>query len=107
LSARAGPAGRVIDYEAFLSQGTPCGVDATVTESDQCQLMYTSGTTGRPKGVVISHGNVLWNLVNTIMGREDRPGQVSVIVGPLYHTAALNNHLTLSLAHATPARPRL
>jgi len=42
---------RALDYEEFLSQGTPCGVDATVTESDQCQLMYTSGTTGKPKGV--------------------------------------------------------
>ena len=89
---------RAIDYEEFLSQGTPCGVDATVTESDQCQLMYTSGTTGRSKGVVISHGNVVWNLFNTILGREDRPGQVSVIVGPLYHTAALNNHFTIQVA---------
>ncbi|TFG42722.1 MAG: long-chain-fatty-acid--CoA ligase [Syntrophobacterales bacterium] len=89
---------RALDYEEFLSQGTPCGVDATVTESDQCQLMYTSGTTGRSKGVVISHGNVVWNLFNTILGREDRAGQVSVIVGPLYHTAALNNHFTIQVA---------
>ncbi|MFH1488634.1 MAG: AMP-binding protein, partial [Pseudomonadota bacterium] len=96
VSPKGGPATR--DYEEFLSQGEPCPVDMTVTESDRCQLMYTSGTTGRPKGAVISHGNVLWNLVNTMLGREDRRGQVSVIVGPLYHTAALNNHLTIQIA---------
>ncbi|MFH1081423.1 MAG: long-chain fatty acid--CoA ligase [Pseudomonadota bacterium] len=94
------PQGRAttLDYEEFLLKGEPCPVDMTVTELDQCQLMYTSGTTGRPKGAVISHGNVLWNLINTMRGREDQPGQVSVIVGPLYHTAALNNHFTIQIA---------
>jgi fatty-acyl-CoA synthase len=87
-----------LDYEEFLGKGEAREGDPTVSESDQCQLMYTSGTTGRPKGAVISHGNVLWNLVNTILGREDRPGQVSIIVGPLYHTAALNNHFTIQVA---------
>ena len=83
-----------------MTTGRPCDVDPTVTEFDQCQLMYTSGTTGRPKGAIISHGNVLWNLMNTILGREDRPGQVSAIVGPLYHTAALHNHFTIQVALA-------
>jgi fatty-acyl-CoA synthase len=91
---------RTLDFEEFLATGQPREVDLSVSDDDQCQLMYTSGTTGRPKGAVISHGNVLWNLTNTILGREDRPGQVSVIVGPLYHTAALNNHFTIQVALA-------
>jgi fatty-acyl-CoA synthase len=37
-------------------------------------------------------------LFNTIHGREDLEGQRSIIVGPLYHTAALNNHLTIQIA---------
>jgi acyl-CoA synthetase (AMP-forming)/AMP-acid ligase II len=60
--------------------------------------MYTSGTTGKPKGAVITHGNVLWNLVNTILGREEKEGEVSLVIGPLYHTAALNNHFTIRVA---------
>jgi len=86
------------DYEEFLASGSYLPVAQVVGEDHPCQLMYTSGTTGRPKGAVITHRNVLWNLVNTIHGRQDAPGQRSIIVGPLYHTAALNNHLTIQIA---------
>ncbi len=86
------------DYETFLQSGPWTTCSDQVKEEDPCQTMYTSGTTGRPKGATITHRNVIWNLFNTIHGREDRGGQVSIIVGPLYHTAALNNHLTIQIA---------
>ena len=87
-----------LDYEEFLAGGGRPSTWPLVEEGRPCQIMYTSGTTGRPKGAVITHRNVIWNLHNTIHGREDRAGQRSLIVGPLYHTAALNNHLTIQLA---------
>lgn len=86
------------NYETFLLEGKWLPVSEQVKEDSPCQVMYTSGTTGLPKGAVITHGNVMWNLHNTIYGREDRAGQRSIIVGPLYHTAALNNHLTIQIA---------
>lgn len=86
------------DYESFLSLGESYEPEVDIGESDPCQIMYTSGTTGKPKGAVITHGNVLWNLMNTILGREDHPGETSLIIGPLYHTAALNNHFTIQVA---------
>lgn len=87
-----------VDYKKFLQNGSWTAPAGEVKEDDPCQIMYTSGTTGRPKGAVITHRNVIWNLFNTIHGREDKGGQVSIIVGPLYHTAALNNHLTIQIA---------
>jgi fatty-acyl-CoA synthase len=88
------------DYEDFLAAGqaditTPA---SRVGENDPCQLMYTSGTTGKPKGATLTHRNVFWNLYNTIWAREDKAGERAIIVGPLYHTAALNNHLTIQIA---------
>jgi acyl-CoA synthetase (AMP-forming)/AMP-acid ligase II len=88
------------DYEMLLEKSENREPGVRLTEKDECQLMYTSGTTGRPKGALITHGNILWNLINTMMGREDKEGEVSLVVGPLYHTAALNNHFTVRVAMA-------
>ncbi len=86
------------DYEEFLSSGKADEKPVEVGENDPCQIMYTSGTTGKPKGTVITHSNILWNLHNTILGREDRSREVSLIIGPMYHTAGLNNHFTIQIA---------
>ena len=89
-----------VDYEDFLARGQAdiFAAASRVGEDDPCQLMYTSGTTGKPKGATLNHRNVLWNLFNTIWAREDKTGERAIIVGPLYHTAALNNHLTIQIA---------
>lgn len=87
-----------LNYEAFLRESSPQEPGVPLSEEDECQLMYTSGTTGKPKGALLTHGNLLWNLFNTILGREEREGEVSLVIGPLYHTAALNNHFITRVA---------
>jgi acyl-CoA synthetase (AMP-forming)/AMP-acid ligase II len=86
------------DYERVLEKSKNTEPTVRLSEKDVCQLMYTSGTTGRPKGALITHGNILWNLANTLVGREDQEGEISLVIGPLYHTAALNNHFTVPVA---------
>jgi len=90
----------VLNYEKVLEESIPDEPNIPISEKDECQLMYTSGTTGRPKGALLTHGNILWNLFNTILGREEKEGEISLVVGPLYHTAALNNHFITRLALA-------
>jgi fatty-acyl-CoA synthase len=64
--------------------------EAEVGEDDLQRLMYTSGTTSRPKGVRISHANVIWKNIGHVvefgLGESDR----TLIAGPLYHVGALD-----------------
>ena len=86
------------NYEKLLEESKDDEPCVRLSEKDLCELMYSSGTTGRPKGVLLTHENLNWNLVSTILGREEKEGEVSLVVGPLYHTAALNNHFFLRVA---------
>ncbi|MDX1631466.1 MAG: long-chain fatty acid--CoA ligase [Thermoanaerobaculia bacterium] len=52
-------------------------------------LLYTSGTTGKPKGVMIPHRMVAWNGYNTVCGWRLRADDVSPIFTPLYHAGGL------------------
>ena len=56
-------------------------------DSDLYQ-MYTSGTTGRPKGAVLTHRAVMAQLHQTSLAMAPQPGERSLIVAPLYHAAA-------------------
>ena len=56
-------------------------------------LLYTSGTTGRPKGVRIPHRMVAWNGYNTVVGWHLRDDDVSPIFTPLYHAGGLGAFL--------------
>ncbi len=89
-----------LNYEAFLRKFLPQEPDIPLSAKDECQLMYTSGTTGKPKGALLTHENLLWNLFNTVLGREEKEGEISLVIGPLYHTAALNNHFLTRVAMA-------
>jgi fatty-acyl-CoA synthase len=65
----------------------PCGGE------DLLCLLYTSGTTGRPKGVRIPHRMVAWNGYNTVIGWQLREDDVSPIFTPLYHAGGLGAFL--------------
>ncbi|MBR7830595.1 long-chain fatty acid--CoA ligase [Actinospica sp. MGRD01-02] len=78
------------EYERTLAQGPAEPIDEPVAQSEPCMIMYTSGTTGRPKGAVLSHGNLTWNSLNVVVDTDFRHDEVTLVSAPLFHTAALN-----------------
>jgi len=60
-------------------------------------LAYTSGTTGDPKGALITHANLLWSALACATARGDRPDNVAACLSPLTHTPAFVSHLLCRL----------
>jgi fatty-acyl-CoA synthase len=61
---------------------------------DPLCLLYTSGTTGRPKGALIPHRQVLWNCINTVISWGLSESDVSPIFTPMFHAGGLFVFLT-------------
>ncbi len=59
--------------------------------------MYTSGTTGRPKGAMLTHGNLFWNNVNALLAFDISHDDVSLVTAPLFHIGGLNVTTLLTL----------
>jgi fatty-acyl-CoA synthase len=78
------------EYERMLAAAVPERRDELVGPDDLCLIMYTSGTTGRPKGAMLTHGNMTWNCVNVLVDVDVRSDEVTLVSAPLFHTAALN-----------------
>lgn len=78
------------DYEALIGSAPNAPLDEPVTDAEVCLLMYTSGTTGRPKGVMLTHGNVLMAVMNAVIDLDLRTDESALICAPLFHAAALN-----------------
>ena len=79
--------------------GDPDAVARVAAAGDDLhRLMYTSGTTGRPKGVMITHANLAWKNVAHLVEFGFTADDVGLACGPLYHVGALDLTTTTLLA---------
>ena len=85
-------------YESLLSDDDS-ELDIDVDEQDSAFIMYTSGTTGRPKGAVLTHMNLMMNSTNSMLGQGvEEEGEVWLSGLPLFHIGGLNGILNYVMA---------
>jgi acyl-CoA synthetase (AMP-forming)/AMP-acid ligase II len=89
------------DYESLIAAASPAAPEVGVLPQDLFALMYTSGTTGRPKGAMRNHeGNALLALVTALefgLGSDD----IGLLVMPMCHANSLYFSLTFAMLGAT------
>jgi len=72
-------------YEAWLSTAEPTDRAPEVDDDDLWLVMYSSGTTGRPKGVMLSHRNIVANTTNFGPYFGFETGDHNLVAMPLFH----------------------
>jgi fatty-acyl-CoA synthase len=83
------------DYDRELAQASPAEpVRPALSSEDAHCILYTSGTTGRPKGAIIPRRQVLWNCINTAISWGLTENDVSPVFTPLFHAGGLFAFLT-------------
>ena len=73
------------EYEAWLQASQRVTRGDEVSPDDVCLVMYSSGTTGRPKGVMLTHANMVAHTRNAHDGWEFEPGDTCMVSMPLFH----------------------
>lgn len=74
-----------VSYEELLKESSVIHVEEQLEEEDPATILYTSGTTGRPKGVIQSHRGLYFNALNTIIHLRVNDKDVLLHTLPMFH----------------------
>lgn len=78
----------LLDYEQLLAQHQPVA-DIERKDDDLAGVFYTGGTTGFPKGVMLSHTNLLSNALSYLLDLDYREDDVILAMAPIFHQAGM------------------
>eukprot|EP01022_Parablepharisma_sp_SALTPOND_P019532 TRINITY_DN33532_c0_g1_i1.p3 TRINITY_DN33532_c0_g1~~TRINITY_DN33532_c0_g1_i1.p3 ORF type:complete len:512 (+),score=175.97 TRINITY_DN33532_c0_g1_i1:1412-2947(+) len=91
-----------LDYEELLKQGQDSDPPQVTNEDDESFILFTGGTTGRPKGAVLTHKSILWNIISvTTENQSPAPDERDFYPMQMYHVASLSRFLAFMYAGGT------
>lgn len=95
-------------YEGFIT-GSPEAAAGPPAPADRlCLLMHTSGTTGSPKWIMLTEGNVTWDVLNMVSSADIRSGDVTIAIAPFFRTGGVGvNVLPVLFKGGTVIIPQL
>jgi fatty-acyl-CoA synthase len=85
---------KALSYAKAVSRVRPDPLATRLQPEDIFCLLYTSGTTGRPKGVMIPHRQIAWNAYNTVLSWQLRQNDRVQVYTPMYHAGGLTVFMT-------------
>ena len=91
----------IITYEQALSSAPKRAPPHQGTDRDTFAIFYTSGTTGLPKGAMVSHLNLEMNGYNQLIADASRPDDVNLVATPVYHMGAVFMAVTYMMLGCT------
>ena len=97
----AGEAGGWLDYEAAIAAADPGFERPEISERDLLSINYTSGTTARPKGVMITHRNAAINTIGTLLHLPIAVGERYLWTLPMFHANGWTYTWTVTAAAGT------
>jgi acyl-CoA synthetase (AMP-forming)/AMP-acid ligase II len=77
------------EYESWLAAATPIEADRKVADTDTALVIYSSGTTGRPKGVLLSERALVNHIVNLAPPFPFQDGDANLVAMPLFHVGGI------------------
>ncbi len=95
-----------LDYESFSQSAEPVPELEFNTDQDLAAILYTSGTTGHPKGAMLTHRNLVSNTFSVLSALQLRPGEDRLLVVlPMFHSFAATVGTLTPLLHGLSLAP--
>jgi fatty-acyl-CoA synthase len=91
----------MLSFQELIRNNSAEEPERNVTMKDESVILYTSGTTGRPKGVVLTHGNQFFNTINYALAYGMKDWDIELALTPMFHSSTLGRIITYVFSGCT------